>query len=46
VTVDRPITDLSLRMMASGVKIMGEMTKPCKCQRVDRRRFASSSRRD
>ena len=28
VTVDRPITDLSLKMMASGVKIMGELTKP------------------
>ena len=30
VTVDRPITDLSLKMMAGGVKIMGELTKPCK----------------
>ena len=28
VTVDRPITDLSLKMMADGVKIMGELTKP------------------
>ena len=36
VTVDRPITDLSLRMMADGVKIMGEMTKPSKVVRVDR----------
>jgi 23S rRNA pseudouridine2604 synthase len=34
VTVDRPITDLGLRMMAGGVKIMGEMTKPCKVARV------------
>lgn len=34
VTVDRPITDLSLRMMATGVKIMGELTKPSKVTRV------------
>ena len=27
VSVDRPITDLSLRMLADGVKIMGELTK-------------------
>jgi 23S rRNA pseudouridine2604 synthase len=39
VTVDRPITDLSLRMMASGVKIMGEITKPCKVWRVDEHTF-------
>src|SRR3984885_15704906 len=35
VTVDRPITDLSLKMMAGGVKIMGEITKPAKVSRVD-----------
>jgi 23S rRNA pseudouridine2604 synthase len=35
VTVDRPITDLSLSMMASGVKIMGELTKPAKVTRTD-----------
>src|SRR5450631_1499122 len=35
VTVDRPITDLSLRMMAAGVKIMGEITKPCKVERLE-----------
>jgi 23S rRNA pseudouridine2604 synthase len=35
VTVNRPITDLALSMMASGVKIMGEMTKPCKVTRID-----------
>jgi len=35
VTVDRPITDLSLSMMASGVKIMGKLTKPCRVSRVD-----------
>jgi len=39
VTVDRPITDLSLRMMADGVKIMGEITKPCKVSRVDEQTF-------
>jgi 23S rRNA pseudouridine2604 synthase len=35
VTVDRPITDLALSMMASGVKIMGEVTKPCQVSRID-----------
>ena len=39
VTVNRPITDLALSMMASGVKIMGEMTKPCKVARLDRETF-------
>jgi 23S rRNA pseudouridine2604 synthase len=39
VTVDRPITDLSLQMMASGVKIMGEMTKRCEVTRVDDKTF-------
>jgi 23S rRNA pseudouridine2604 synthase len=39
VTVDRPITDLSLKMMASGVKIMGEVTKPAKVSRVDAQTF-------
>ena len=39
VTVNRPITDLALRMMASGVKIMGVMTKPCKVARVDAETF-------
>jgi 23S rRNA pseudouridine2604 synthase len=34
VTLDRPISDLALAMMASGVKIMGEMTKPCKVTRI------------
>ncbi|MDP9065140.1 MAG: pseudouridine synthase [Pseudomonadota bacterium] len=33
VTVDRPITDLALEMMAGGVKIMGELTKPCRVER-------------
>jgi 23S rRNA pseudouridine2604 synthase len=39
VRVDRPITDLSLKMMAGGVKIMGELTKPCKVSRIDQESF-------
>jgi 23S rRNA pseudouridine2604 synthase len=39
VTVDRPITDLSLRMMADGVKIMGEVTKPSKVTRLNAQSF-------
>ncbi len=39
VSVNRPITDLALGLMASGVKIMGEMTKPCRVARVDRETF-------
>jgi 23S rRNA pseudouridine2604 synthase len=39
VTVDRPITDLSLEMMAAGVKIMGQMTKRSKVTRVDAQSF-------
>ena len=39
VTVDRPITDLSLQMMAGGVRIMGEMTKPCRVSRTARDGF-------
>ena len=39
VTVDRPITELSLRMLAGGVKIMGELTKPCKVSRIDQESF-------
>jgi 23S rRNA pseudouridine2604 synthase len=39
VTVDRPISDLSLKMMADGVKIMGEITKPCRVHRVDEKTF-------
>jgi 23S rRNA pseudouridine2604 synthase len=39
VTVDRPITDLALRMMANGVKIMGKVTKPCKVDRVNQDTF-------
>ena len=39
VAVDRAITDLSLTMMAGGVKIMGELTKPCRVTRIDRESF-------
>ena len=39
VTVDRPVTDLSLKMMAGGVKIRGELTKPCKVGRIDPQTF-------
>jgi 23S rRNA pseudouridine2604 synthase len=39
VTVDRPITDLSLRMLADGVKIMGEVTKPSKVARLNAHSF-------
>ncbi len=39
VTVDRPITDLALRMLSQGVKIMGEITKPSKVMRVDDQSF-------
>ncbi|MGA2398558.1 MAG: pseudouridine synthase [Steroidobacteraceae bacterium] len=39
VSVNRPITDLSLKMLASGVKIMGVMTKPCQVERVDAETF-------
>jgi 23S rRNA pseudouridine2604 synthase len=34
VTLDRAITDLSLQMLAKGVKIMGEITKPSKVSRM------------
>jgi 23S rRNA pseudouridine2604 synthase len=39
VTVDRPITELALSMMAGGVKIMGEMTKPSKVTRINPQSF-------
>jgi len=39
VSVNRPITDLSLRMLASGVKIMGVTTKPCRIERLDAETF-------
>jgi 23S rRNA pseudouridine2604 synthase len=39
VTVDRAITDLALKMLAGGVKIMGQMTKPSKVSRVGTNAF-------
>ena len=39
VTVDRPLTDLFLQCMASGVRIMGVMTRPCRIQRAGRNAF-------
>ncbi|HTV98601.1 MAG TPA: pseudouridine synthase [Steroidobacteraceae bacterium] len=39
VSVNRPITELSLGMLASGVKIMGVKTKPCKVVRIDPHTF-------
>jgi 23S rRNA pseudouridine2604 synthase len=40
VTVDRPITDLALSMMAAGVKIMGEVTKPSQVTRLNPQSFS------
>jgi 23S rRNA pseudouridine2604 synthase len=34
VTVDRPVTEIFLNGMASGVRILGTVTKPCKISRV------------
>jgi 23S rRNA pseudouridine2604 synthase len=39
VTVDRPITDLSLEMLAAGVKIRGEVTKRSEVTRVNTQTF-------
>jgi 23S rRNA pseudouridine2604 synthase len=34
VTVDRPVTEIFLNGMASGVRILGTVTKPCKVRKV------------
>jgi 23S rRNA pseudouridine2604 synthase len=34
VTVDRPVTELFLSGMASGVRILGTVTQPCKVKRI------------
>jgi 23S rRNA pseudouridine2604 synthase len=34
VTVDRPVTEIFLNGMASGVRILGEVTKPCRIRRI------------
>lgn len=39
VTVDRPVTEIFLNGMASGVRILGTVTKPCKVRRLDRCAF-------
>ncbi|GIO39904.1 hypothetical protein J41TS12_47650 [Paenibacillus antibioticophila] len=39
VTVDRPVTPSFLRAMGEGVKILGEMTLPCKVTRIGDRVF-------
>lgn len=39
VTVDRPITSSFVRGMSSGVKILGEMTLPCKVTPISDREF-------
>jgi 23S rRNA pseudouridine2604 synthase len=39
VTVDRAVSEIFLNGMASGVRILGTVTKPCRVQRVDRCTF-------
>jgi 23S rRNA pseudouridine2604 synthase len=39
VTVDRPVTEIFLNGMATGVRILGTVTKPCKVRRVDKCTF-------
>lgn len=39
VTVDKPLTRMFLQGMASGVRILGTMTKPCEVNQVDDRVF-------
>ena len=39
VTVDKLVTDTFLKSMASGVRIMGELTKRCKVARIDTTTF-------
>jgi 23S rRNA pseudouridine2604 synthase len=39
VTVDRPVTEIFLGGMASGVRILGTVTKPCKVRRIGPRTF-------
>ena len=37
VELDRPITDLNINLLASGVRILGVMTRPCKVWRMNQR---------
>ncbi|MFB0842810.1 23S rRNA pseudouridine(2604) synthase RluF [Paenibacillus oleatilyticus] len=39
VTVNKPVTSMFLQGMASGVRILGTVTKPCKVNRIDERTF-------
>jgi 23S rRNA pseudouridine2604 synthase len=39
VTVDRPVTDVFLKGMSAGVRIMGELTQPCIVTRVHANTF-------
>lgn len=39
VTVNKPVTPMFLQGMASGVRILGTVTKPCKVSRIDDRTF-------
>jgi len=39
VTVDRPVTEIFLNGLASGVRILGTVTKPCKVRRIDKSTF-------
>jgi 23S rRNA pseudouridine2604 synthase len=39
VTVERTISDMSLNIMAGGVRIMGEMTRACRVERVSQQTF-------
>ena len=39
VVVDRPVTEMTLRLLADGVRIMGIMTKPSRVTRLDDRSF-------
>lgn len=39
VTVDKPVTPSFLKAMSEGVKILGEMTRPCQITRINERVF-------
>lgn len=39
VTVDRPITELFIQKMSSGIPILGTITNPCKVERLNRFKF-------
>jgi 23S rRNA pseudouridine2604 synthase len=39
VTVDRPVTEIFLNGMASGVRMLGTVTRPCKVVRIERCTF-------